>query len=247
MLRKALLAAVSVAALTSAASAADLPSRKAPVYAPVAAAPIFTWTGFYVGVNGGYGWSSDKYGLGVTTVGYLPTKTKADGWFVGGTAGYNWQFANNLVVGVEGDYDWAGLKNSALCNGIAGTACKTKIDALGSLRARLGYAMGNTLVYATGGLGYEHLKASIADPVGGYFGASNKSRWGWTLGAGVEYALTRNWSVKGEYMYYNFGKKNYTFDAAALEIGRAKNDIHTVKLGVNYRFGGYDAPVVAKY
>ena len=242
MFRKILLATAAVAALSTVASAADLPSRKnAPVYAPVAMAPIFTWTGFYVGANAGYGWAQDKYGLIAGS--YFPNSDKARGAFVGGTAGYNYQLANNVVLGLEGDLAWADLKKSTQC--AIGASCNTKIDALGTLRARIGYAFGNTLVYGTGGLAYANVKSSIFDTLTPAAYSVSKARWGYALGAGVEYALNHNWSIKGEYMYYGLGKKTYEY--APLEIARARNDIHTVKLGLNYRFGGYDTPVVAKY
>ncbi len=194
------------------AMAADLSS--APAYpakaAAAAAPPVFSWTGFYIGANAGYAWGSgtgaaDAYGL------------NPDGWLGGGQVGYNYQFQNNVLVGLEADVDAANISSSS---GLA----SSKLDYFGTVRARLGYAFDRVLPYVTGGLAWGNNKIT-----GLGYSQSNTST-GWTAGAGVEYALTNNWTAKAEYLYMDLGKSG--FDS----IGDAGLTASTARLGVNYKF-----------
>ncbi len=229
----ALIAAVGLAGVTSAASAADLGRR--PVYKaePAPMAQVYNWTGLYVGIHGGYGWG-DVSGLDV------------DGAFFGGQIGFNWQAPGSpFVFGVELDSAWANLEGSAVIPGVAGVA--SEIDYQGSLRGRVGYAFGPALLYATGGLAWMHNNAAIAAVVAPGFvvGASDdNTHFGWTIGAGLEYAFAPNWSAKVEYLYADYGAETYFSPIAGGFSLDAQT--HTVKLGLNYRFG-WGGPVVARY
>jgi outer membrane immunogenic protein len=207
-----LLATTAGAALAvSSASAADLPVRAAPPAPIVAAVPIFTWTGFYVGVNAGYGWQDSNNsasvfvpaGTFVTAPGASGVVTfgddNGDGFVGGGQIGYNYQIGS-FVLGVEADLQWADLGGS---NGVAvvpagfpatfvpaGTV--GGIDWFGTVRARVGVAFDRALVYATGGFAYGG--ADDNNGFGGFNGFVNDDdvRTGWVLGAGFEYAFTNN-------------------------------------------------------
>src|SRR6266446_3880424 len=148
--------------LAGPALAADL-GKPPPAYKAAPLAPVFTWTGFYLGVHGGYGWSSsDVFGIGVFD--------SLKGGFGGGQIGYNYQM-NNFVLGIEGDGAWADISQSF-------DGANFKFDALASLRGRLGVAFGNALLYGTAGGGWAHSKLSLSDP----FVEISDSRWlsGWT-------------------------------------------------------------------
>ena len=235
---KTLIVAAAAALVSSAALAADLPSRKAPVYAPVAA-PIFTWSGFYVGANVGYGFvNGDR--VGVWAPNYLGQigDAKSQGVLGGLQAGYNIQ-SGALVYGVEGDFQLTSMKKTV---GLGPITAQMKDPAFGTIRARLGYAMGNTLVYATGGVAFTDVESTLA--VGPFARKQDKWRTGWTAGAGVEYAFNHNWSTKLEYLYVSTGK--HWTDQVPPFYTRETQSFHVIRAGLNYKFGG-PAPVVAKY
>lgn len=203
------LAALGMAATS--ASAADLP-RKAP---PAYYAPAFSWTGFYAGINGGYGWTTS-----------FPSK--ADGAVYGGQLGYNWQIGS-FVVGLEGDFQGTSIKYSeTVAPGVIGEA---KIPAFATVRGRVGYAWNSLLLYATGGWAYTQSKASLS--AGGL--SISDSSWGsgYAIGGGVEYALWDRWSVKGEYLYLKSGDTTLTLAGFTQSIDYKYN---VVRAGLNYRF-----------
>ncbi|MDB5600352.1 MAG: hypothetical protein JWN71_2396 [Xanthobacteraceae bacterium] len=219
-----LAAGVSALALLSVAPAfaADLPARmvtKAPAYVQV-----YNWTGFYIGAHAGYGWADTN----------LFGDSNQDGFFGGAQIGYNWQApGSNWVFGVELDSAWASMKDSRTVTvGAVTGSVSSETDYLGSFRGRVGYSWDRTLLYVTGGLGWAHndVSASVAFP--GFAASTSQSNThiGYTLGAGVEYAFAGPWSVKGEYVYYGLGSESYFGTDVDLNI-------HTVKLGLNYRFG----------
>lgn len=229
-MRNLLLGSVALLVLAaSGAQAADLPRRAAPP-APIYVAPIFTWTGFYVGAQIGGGWGRNEF-AGLT---YNPNGV------VGGLhAGYNMQFGA-IVAGVEGDIEATSLKGSTT---IGFVSLKTTAPWQGSLRARLGFGFDRALIYATGGVAFAQLKNEIFIPP---FALSNQStRTGWTLGAGVEYALSPNWSIRAEYRYTDYGRYTSSFFPFGSAQTRFKEN--AARVGLSYRFGGYAAPVVAKY
>ena len=220
-MRRLLLATMSLLAVAATPSlAADLPRAVPPVTQAPTFAPGYSWTGFYVGINGGYGWGgSDWSGLG---------RADPSGGLIGVTAGYNWQ-NGQWVYGLEGDIDWADLKGSfANANCVAG--CETKTSWLGTFRGRLGYSFDRVMPYVTGGLAVGEVKAT---PIG--FGSVSDTRVGWTVGAGVEAAISGNWTAKLEYLYADLG----SVGCDAFTCGAPVNvgfHSHIVRAGLNLRF-----------
>ncbi|MCS0493808.1 outer membrane protein [Ancylobacter mangrovi] len=193
--------------------AADLPQAyptKAPV---VVAEPAFTWTGFYLGANAGYAWGSGEGGA--STLGLDP-----DGFLGGGQIGVNYQFGNNVVLGAEADFQGSDIKDDAY-------GYESKMDYFGTVRARLGYAFDNVLPYVTGGLAWGHNEVKNSN-----LGlSSDNTAVGWTVGGGVEYGLTNNWTVKAEYLYMDLGEDYY--DSIGVKSGLTAN---VVRAGINYKF-----------
>ncbi|WP_454915930.1 outer membrane protein [Xanthobacter sediminis] len=238
-MKRFLLATVALAAFSAPAGAADLAARY-PVKA--IAAPVFSWTGFYVGGNIGYGGNQFSYDyyrrLAPGLYGYTGSADAASsGWTVGGQVGVNYQFANNVVAGLETDLQWANISGQVSgaylggWNWIAGS----NIDYFGTIRARLGYAFNRFLPYITGGAAYGHIENSLTRGAGPYPSVSGSStNWGWTLGAGAEYAITNNWTLKTEYLYVDLGSS----DVGLIVPIKASADatFNTVRAGLNYKF-----------
>jgi outer membrane immunogenic protein len=197
-----------LAGIIGSATAADLP-RQTPVYkAPAYVAPVFNWTGAYIGLNAGGGWGKSEYG-GVD-------KYDVSGGMVGATVGYNWQFGT-WVLGLEGDADWANIKGS-------GVLSDTKNEFLSTIRGRVGYSFDRFMPYVTGGLAVGNVKANDV------FGSSkDETKAGWTVGAGVEFAFAPQWTAKIEYLYVDLGH----VDLAGIETDFYSN---IVRGGVNFRF-----------
>jgi outer membrane immunogenic protein len=222
MLRKILLASAALVAFAGAASAADMPARM-PTKAPVPYVALYNWTGFYVGANLGYGWgrASDDAGL----------SSSMNGVIGGGQIGYNWQM-NNLVVGLETDFQGSGQKQSA--SGFIGATPVTVSDRIryfGTVRARVGYAWDRTLLYVTGGYAYTNVGADLNTPAGSASSSTTKS--GGTVGAGIEYAFAGPWTAKLEYLYVDTGTQSVTLVGVTDNV-RIKN--HIARVGLNYRF-----------
>jgi outer membrane immunogenic protein len=252
------LAAVAVIGFASVACAADMPT-KAPI-----AVPFFSWTGFYAGLNAGYGWSSGN--VDVTS---LPSPAafnqdpfsmtaRAKGFIGGGQLGYNWQ--NGVwVFGIEADIDYAhisgdGLHNPNLVFGGANTfptsftTAHQELNWLATIRGRVGYAMDRVLFYGTGGLAVGGVKVSaFADNFPGapglqFAGSDSTTKTGWTAGGGIEWAFANRWSAKAEYLHYDLGSDTVTM--ARTSAGPAgffvvstfhiSGDI--VRVGANYKF-----------
>jgi len=234
-------AIVAAAALITGASgtqAADLPT--APVYQPPLPAVVqrvYNWTGFYVGVNGGYG-SGSQDPLNIITDRFDRFSHSIGGGAVGGTLGAQIQ-AGHVVMGLEADLDWANITGTSVTTATLGGAflggpfnAKTSIDWESTVRARVGYANDNWLFYGTGGLALLGAKTTLAN-VGGaavcgavFTNCTPTNRQaGLALGAGVEYGFTPELSAKLEYLYIT---------AASLEVSSHGE----VRAGLNYRFGG---------
>ncbi len=199
----------------------------------VAAPAAFEWTGFYAGAQLGYGWGHvDAHDSSISSGNSDWSDTwKSNGLLGGIHIGYNQAF-NSVVLGAEADIEGSGMSGS-VDSAFAGTI-KTKLDVQGSLRARLGYAMGPTLLYATGGLAIAHFKTSYdEDPT---TDSSSHTKAGWTLGAGVEYAFAPNWTTRVEYRYSDFGKftDNPATDSSWLYPTHVTTQ--TVRVGVSYKF-----------
>jgi outer membrane immunogenic protein len=216
------------AAVVGTASAADL-ARRAPPPAPVVKAPppplVYNWTGFYAGINGGYGFGRSKWST-------LPTGFDVKGGMAGGQLGYNWQFGQ-FVYGLEGDGDWSDLKGTSHVAGCALTPCQTKNDFLATARGRVGIAMDRWMPYATGGLAVGNIHATAPG-----FTGINKTNAGWTAGGGLEFALAGNWTAKAEYLFANLGKDNCAVMTTCLPMGNTSVNLTTnvVRAGLNYRF-----------
>lgn len=203
--------------------AADLPARSEP-YAPApVAAPVqgYNWTGFYAGLNAGYGWGSFRNGL----AGALG---KPKGAVLGGQIGYNYQM-NNFVLGAEGDLYWSGMKSRRLFPGPV--LARGSVDWAGSLRARAGFAADRALIFATGGYTFGKVSASVIDTVVAY--SSSTMRHGWVLGGGIEYAFTNNVSGKAEYLYSRYSSKTI-FGVPYTTASGVSTSV--IRAGVNYHF-----------
>lgn len=204
---------------SSVASAADLPRKAAP-YAPAYYAPV--WSGFYAGVNAGYGWASYDTATG---------SDKMKGFIGGGQLGYNWQISS-FVLGVEGDFQYSGQKRSetAVIGGVTITGDE-KVQWFGTARGRVGYAFDSVMIYATGGAAWSNLKASASAL--GLTVSTDTTKMGWTAGGGVEWMFLPRWSVKAEYLYIDSGSTDLTV-AGVTVSGKLKDQI--ARLGVNYHF-----------
>ncbi|MEI8277344.1 MAG: outer membrane protein [Hyphomicrobiales bacterium] len=215
------LAGLLALAMATPSSAADLP-RKAPVYTT----PVFSWSGVYVGINGGYGWGTSDWSSAATA-----GSPKPKGGLVGGTLGYNVQ-TGGLVWGLEGDLDYSWIKGTdtggtGVC---AAPGCETRNTYLATGRGRIGFAADRWLPYLTGGAALGGLKMS---PNNGL--SQTKSKFGWTLGGGVEYAVTGAWSVKAEYLYVDLGRTTCSAATCGIDTD-VKFKENIVRTGLNYRF-----------
>jgi outer membrane immunogenic protein len=236
-MKKLLLIAVALTAFTAPAFAADMPARtyaKAPAYSPPAV--IYNWTGFYIGGHLGGAFAGDNSFVG------------SDARFMGGVqGGFDYQFAPNFVMGVEAQYSWLNSNTTGFAFP-GGGLVTSRNNQIGSVTGRAGYTWGPGLIYAKGGYAWRdnpNIGVSVAGTPAA-FTTDGNHRDGWTVGAGLEYMFAPNWSAKAEYQYYNFGNTNFTKGPAAIVGTRFRDDDHTVKVGVNYRFG-WGGPVAAKY
>ena len=204
--------------ISGAAYAADLPAPPSAPYtkAPIVS-PVTNWSGFYIGAMGGYGNNSDDQ-LGVK------------GGFAGGTVGYNWQFSQ-IVFGIEADGAWADLSSSASAFGVTGTA---KVDALATVRGRVGVAFDQVLLYGTGGFALADTKLGLS-VVGLGSVSDSQTMTGWTAGAGVEWMFTPRWSFKAEYLYRSFSSQNF-FTQVAGGFPSGTVNINSGQVGINYHF-----------
>ena len=227
-MRRVILASLGVLSLVASAGsagsagAADLPYRyqqpvnKGPIYSP-----IFTWTGFYLGINGGGGWGRSRWDT-------LDT-FDVSGALIGATVGYNVQM-NQVVFGVEGDIDWSGLEGSVnplLCPG----GCNIRNNWLATVRGRIGYAFDRFLPYLTGGFALGNIDATLPILVG-----TNQTNAGWTVGAGLEFGVTNNVSFKAEYLYVDLGRTNCGLNCGFLANGDVSFYANVLRAGVNFRF-----------
>ncbi len=239
-MKKVLLSTVALIALSaaSAASAADLATRPYTKVPPLS--PAYDWTGYYIGVFGGGGFSNHD----ITSAAGSANYGSGGGGIGGVDIGYNWQ-SGSYVFGLEGDIAWAGIKsNDAFA---LGPNDETSLRWAATIRARSGIAIDRFLLFFTGGWTYGDQRHVNTDPVLGGVDSFTVNSSGWTAGAGLEYAFTQNLIGKFEYRYYDFG--NFTRGGHPLTPNgqlpyKVDNTYSTLMLGVNYKFGG---PVVARY
>ena len=284
MLKRFLLASV-IAATATASMAADLPSRRAPV--AYAAPPVFTWTGFYIGGNVGYYFNDNptitttgNNGNGVTAGTLFNTnanirrnslRQEADGFTGGGQIGYNVQLGN-IVLGVEADAAYMAYDRTSTVQGVIPAAAgfalstyRTRLDYLGTVRGRLGYAFDRLLVYGTGGFAYGDVQTSqlfyapgTGQGVLQFAGRHSGMETGWVAGGGVEYAIpTERYTifsnavtVKAEALYYDLGRQNLlvpgvvpvAIPGSGVTTGTSytsRQDMNgvVVRAGLNFKFG----------
>ena len=251
-MRKFLVGTVGLAALAMAAPAlaADMAVKAPP---PPVVVPIYNWTGFYIGANGGWGQSHNCWDFVPVAGAVIPGGcSDRSGGLIGGQLGYRWQ-TGQFVFGLEGQGDWADLSSSrvSLINPLFST--QTKTDGLGLFTGQIGYAWNASLFYLKGGAAVTSNRFDILNTLGGGSVASASStRWGGAVGVGWEFGFTPNWSFGAEYDHLFMGNSNNSFSVAnpivAGALNRISQDVDMVTLRVNYRFGwGGGVPVAAKY
>jgi outer membrane immunogenic protein len=244
-------AALSLGLATSA-SAADLAARPY-TKAPPIVAPIYNWSGFYIGLNGGGGWSHkcwDFAGSSATVrraVNVAEGCHDATGGTVGGQVGYRWQ-ASSWVFGLEAQGNWADFKGNNDSLNFLTINNRSKIEAFGFFTGQVGYAWNNALLYVKGGAAVVDDKYSFAGIATGIVnGTASETRWGGVVGVGLEYGFAPNWSVAVEYDHAFMGDRDVIFTQITPPgnpVDRIGQDLDVVTARINYRFGG---PIVAKY
>jgi outer membrane immunogenic protein len=247
------LGALSLAAVTTQAGAADLAARPYTKAPPMIAA-IYDWSGFYIGANGGYGSSRNCWNQ---TVGFAPGVAEgchdATGAVAGGQVGYRWQ-SGAFVFGLEGQGDWADLSGRNAST-VFGVANRTRVDAFGLITGQVGYAWNNALLYVKGGgavTSNQYRGIGTGGLAGAEFDRADDTRWGGTVGVGFEYGFAPNWSVGLEYDHLFMGRRDITLittgaippAGAFSRTESIKQDVDLITARINYRFGG---PVIAKY
>jgi outer membrane immunogenic protein len=239
-----------------AASAADMPVKA--VRAPIAV-PAYNWTGWYVGINGGYGWNTRTGDSLCTTPGGVVLGPGCDapnngivrpaGGLFGAQLGYNFQ-SGSIIYGIETDFQWSGIKDSQSVTDFFPGGVPTggiysasaNLQWFGTLRGRVGFtAFDRGLLYATGGLfyGHESTSAVLTFPATTYPQSGSTTRAGWTLGAGFEYGFSQNLSAKIEGLYYDMGKQTISVVNPATLFTEATTFAFRggiVRAGLNWKF-----------
>jgi outer membrane immunogenic protein len=199
-----------------------------------AAEPAATWTGFYIGVVGG--WAEAQAAQTNTKTNVSDGYYSQNGGIVGGTLGYNWQMTN-WVIGLETDLAWSSIKGAeTICGPAHNQTCPTELRSFGTARGRVGYLfIPNTMVFAAGGLAYGEIKAykegvAVTD--------GQDWRAGWTIGGGFETMFASHWSFKAEYLYATFPgtATTYTITASATPVAAVERNVHMVRAGVDWHF-----------
>ncbi len=231
--------------------AADL---RVPVKAPMTYAPApFSWSGCYIGVQGGGAWGRSRHINRTAGVNFNITDSyDVDGFLVGPTVGCNFQ-TGGFVFGVEGDWSWSSKEGGAFGNLPFSTTVfnETREHWLATFRGRLGFTWDRVMIYATGGGAFADIEARATPaPASGIAAISeSRTRFGWTVGAGLEWAFSPNWSIKGEYLFVDFKNVGY-FDPPPAGFNNRAGGVplhnHIVRVGINYRFD-WGGPVVASY
>lgn len=236
---KALAIAATLLVASGSAFAADLPPAPAPVLKAVAYVPAFSWTGLYLGGQVGYGWADAESSLSIPgSPDYATSSGSPNGVFGGGFVGYNYQFASNLVVGIEADVNGGSLDstNSVTFYGveIAEVSAKHELEWFGSVRARVGYAFDRFLPFVTAGYAFGSVQTSYMASNERVSPSENVS--GWTVGGGLEYAFTDNILARIEYRYTDYGDvSSYLPYYYSLTVDHAYTT-NDVRLGVSYKF-----------
>ncbi|RBP08557.1 outer membrane immunogenic protein [Roseiarcus fermentans] len=225
--------AIPLTLLAGGAQAADLPTKKS-APAPIMAPAPYSWTGAYVGLQGGYGWGSQEV--------YLPSVwwrywgDERHGGFGGALAGYDYQMGN-VVVGLQADYNVANITGGASPFGGKYNTSST-VNSFGAVDLKLGYAADRVLVYALGGLGLMNVSYTLNQPLYPYaYGKYNDFRAMPNVGVGVEYAVNTNWTAFADVRYFRSASQSYS--AMPVLGPRSITEVNTIyRLGVTYKFGG---------
>jgi outer membrane immunogenic protein len=249
---KRLLCAVSAALALGAVPAAAADLGAAPAYkAPAAVIPVlYNWTGFYIGPHVTGSWTRSTGSTIDTTTGLVVGTDSINRSAVhgGGQFGYDYMFANRVVLGIVADAQ-SGTSNSTLTSNAAGTVVHTtsgKTDATGTVRGRLGYAFDAVMPYVTGGWAWSTGTTTRTQLLGttGLATAGTVERVninltnGWTAGGGVAWGFARNWDVFAEYRYTRFSNNVITFPVAQRSTTSTSTS-NAIEVGVDYRFGGW--------
>jgi outer membrane immunogenic protein len=228
--------------LAAPASAADLP------VAPPVAAPIFDWTGFYIGGHLGGARAELDQTLVTAFPPFLAGTTFGDsesGFVAGLQAGFNYQFGGGFVLGLEAQISWTDIarQTSTTIGGVT-FSDSVELNYVATVAARFGFTFGNALFYGKGGVAFANWSANVRDSRFGTIINAGDTETGWMVGAGLEYGFAPNWSVKVEYNFMSFDldRTDFTFAGVTSSFDHDL-DVHVVKAGVNFRFGPLVAPV----
>ncbi len=259
-MKKLLIAGVALTGLVAApVQAADMPLKAPPV------AALFNWTGCYLGANVGGGWTGQSHTHGdplpdpaTFQIAPIDIGTSGSGAVAGGQIGCNWQASSHFVLGIEADGSWSGVRASGAAGPIASfpgpgfelgsiATANNRFDWLSTVRGRLGMAADRALIYVTGGVAFAEINSSANESfVSGNNnpGVLTSTKTGWVVGAGLEYAMTSNWILRGEYLFHRFGGDVFV----APNIGNGapfgvryttgQTNLNVARVGVSYKFGG---------
>lgn len=201
---------------------------------------VYAWTGVYGGLTAGYGWGTSKNYVSNNNNPHGWAENDPDGFAIGGTIGYNYQFAPTWVVGAEADFSWMNLQGQQGMRIYDGHYWSGGWDGLLTLRARLGYTVGTTMFYGTAGYAAMHSNEIVAGNDTDEADAATGWRNGWVVGAGVEHKFTDRWSVKAEYLHADFedlsGATGYPGNYSATQVYKMESSLDLFRLGVNYKF-----------
>ena len=244
--------------LSAPASAADLAARPY-TKAPPMVAPVYDWSGFYIGANGGWGSARNCWDF-LTPAGTFVAPEgchDSSGGTAGGQIGYRWQ-TGTFVVGLEAQGNWADLSGSNIST-LTGFNNRSRINAFGLFTGQVGYAFNNALFYVKGGAAvtndrFDVYTSAVGIPANTLIAnaGGDQTRWGGTAGVGLEYGFAPNWSAAIEYDHLFMGDRTTNFVTAGplfapgvpASTDRIRQDVDLVTVRVNYRWGG---PVIAKY
>jgi len=261
-MKKFLLGTLGLVAMAAPALAADLPVKAPPPMIP----PMFNWSGFYIGGDGGWGRSDNCWDVFVpvpqtalTPTGFFPASSGCNdrsGGLVGGQIGYRWQQpGSHFVWGLEAQGDWANLSRSHVSLFDPFLTLGAKVDGIGLFTGQWGFAWDTWLWYVKGGFAVTDNNFFVNNAATGFAASASSTRWGGVIGTGIEWAFSPNWSVGFEYDHLFMGSKDTIFSGVIVDpllngsINHITQDVDMVTVRFNYRFGGYGygGPVVARY
>ncbi len=214
--------------LSTAAQAADLGwnGGASPIYSPT---PVSGWSGFYAGINGGYGWGTMTR---APAGGGVDDDNNSGGFVLGGQAGYNLDLGG-VVLGTEADLQWSSIGYSEELPGLG--TFESGIDVFGTIRGRAGFSFGQVMPYLTAGFAAGSGSASVNDDAG-VTTSQSATHLGWTVGGGLEAKATENISIKAEYLYVDLGTQTYSGPLAGLGGIDATQRFSVLRAGLNYKF-----------